>query len=127
MSELTIPVDELSSILNKAILDSLSAQTKETLIEGALKHLMTSSRDRYNSTSKTPLQEQFEMAVNRVANQVAEEVIAAHPVRQQLVDRFTEIINQIDPLAEDTYQTQEILIRALVAHISDLKEKARGY
>lgn len=38
-AQLNIPTEELSAVLSKAILDSLSAETKERLIDGALRSI----------------------------------------------------------------------------------------
>ena len=125
MTELTIPVEELSTVLNKAILDALSAETRNRLIEGALKHLLTAPPpDRYGSAKPvSPLQQQFEYALNGIAREVAEEVLNAEGVRAQLTEKFGEVLARVESLFDSPYDAQSLLVDVLAQRVRDLRER----
>lgn len=120
---LEIPVEELSTILNKAILDSLSEQTKANLVEAALKYLLTEpERDRYgHKTDESPLQKAFNFALNRLAHEVADEVLAAHGARDKMAREFQSLYDNMPSMEED-YRLQQAVMEAVLRRAREIKD-----
>lgn len=78
-SPITIPAGEMSAIVQRAIVDSLSLESKNTMIAAALEMLMRKPEvDRYDRSKKgdSMLEQAFANALRDVANDVAKEVVA---------------------------------------------------
>lgn len=122
MTELKIPVEELSTVLNKAILDSLSAETKERLIEGALQYMLTApATGRYGEKEPSPLQRAFNQALNNVAYQVAEQLIETGGTKEKLVDAFATVVADI-PEVDSDWQLQRYLMDAVLKRAREIRE-----
>lgn len=78
--EITIPEDVLKALqpsIEEAILRSLDGSAREQLIKAALTALVTPTDPRYGgSKKKSPLQEMFEMAFERVCREIIDREMA---------------------------------------------------
>ena len=120
--DVKIPPEELNSILSKAILDSLSQETRDNLISGALRYLMAAPRDRYGSAGETPLQEAFNLALRQLAHKVAEEVLAEQGAAAKLRESFTQFIEQIPDIDSD-WELQTAIFRAILERVRSLRDR----
>ena len=64
----------LDPLVQKAILDSLTAETRERLVEQAVKNLITPERDNYGRTPEPPIQAMFRTALYSCAEQAVQQV-----------------------------------------------------
>lgn len=72
--DLNINNEQMVTLVTKAIFDSMTPESREELLKGAISSLMvTRKQGHYGATDKTPLQEAFELAAFRVAQTIIEE------------------------------------------------------
>lgn len=92
---ITIPAGELSAIMQKAIVDSLSPETKNTMIQGAIAKLMEKPAvDNYSSKKgDSMLETAFIKALREVAHDVAKEVV--EEVRPQIALQLRPMVEAI--------------------------------
>lgn len=84
MASIKLDDDSVRGLVAEAVLSSLSAEARNTLITDALKWLMTPREEANNRGYGTvkrpsPLEEAFRDAVNRAANQVVSEYLQNDP------------------------------------------------
>jgi predicted RNase H-like nuclease len=93
MSEIKIESDAMQAIVSKAILEGIDADQKQAILEQAVAALIKPRGERgYGKPEPTtPLQDAFDMAVRRVVNEVANEVIADN---SDLRDKVREMVVQ---------------------------------
>lgn len=120
MAEISIPDDELRDLLSTQILAALSEETRTKLIEAALKFLVVSNPDVY-SRKTTPMQEAFNAALHRLANKVAEEIIAEHGVGDRLREQMTQLLAEVPDLSYD-WELQTAIFRAIITHAEKAKK-----
>lgn len=65
--------DNMKDIIAKAVLDTLTPESRENLIASAIKGLLATPTGGYDK--KTPIQSAFDSAVREVAQQIAREQI----------------------------------------------------
>lgn len=124
MTELKIPVEELSTVLNKAILDSLSADTRERLIEGALQYMLTApATGRYGEKSPSPLQVAFNDALRTIACEVATQVLEASGAREKLAEHFAALTVSIPDLDSD-WKLQRHILDAVLKRAKEIRDDA---
>lgn len=124
--KIELPIDELNLVLHKAILDSLTTESKETLVAGALHYLLTPKpgKDYQGRPNKSPLEEQFDRAVDRIAYAVAGEVMAETGVKDKIVAQFSALIDNMPSLFED----EKLLMSILEICMQRAKElRSKGY
>lgn len=118
-AQFTIPDDEMKDMLSTRILDALTDATREKMIREAISFLINPPTDRYGD-KKSPLQQAFELALNRVANQVADEVLAEEGVAVRLKEMFVKLITDIPDIYDDyTLQTQ--LLQVIVTRAREVR------
>lgn len=124
MADIKIPEAEISALLSKAILDSLSKETQEKLVQGAIEYLMTKvSGDRYSyGAGKTPLQTAFEEAMGQTARDIAAEVLNRPENRERIVAEYANLIAKI-PSFEDDWDLQVAFMQAIVARAKAIKDE----
>lgn len=76
--DLKIPEEQFRTIVSDALLKTISKDTRDTLIQGAIQHLMTppSGATKYGPTPKSPLTEAFEHAVMKMTQELIREELA---------------------------------------------------
>lgn len=128
MAEVTIPDEEMADLFSARILDALSGGTKEAMIEAALKYLLSPGSSVLGTRSKSRMQDAFEIALNRMANKLAEEVIAEQGVSEKLKLSMATLLHEIPDIAED-YELQIKVFKVLFdhAHQKGREEGRRGY
>lgn len=127
---ISIPVDEMRAIMGKAIIDSLSPQSKEQVIAGALEYLLKKplTSEKWASTKTygdSPIEIAMKDAVRQVCMEVAKE-IAQTEVRPQIVTLAREMLGKISALDADGDLKWKLMDTLLTAADEKLKEK-RGY
>jgi hypothetical protein len=124
MPQIDIPEQELAGLFSARILDSLSAETKEKMISEALKYLLVEpKRDGYYGQKEpSPLQQSFDRAMNRIAIQLADEVIAEQGVSEKVKALFVELFENIPDIRED-WGLQSAVIRAVFNYLDEQKRK----
>lgn len=121
MAQFEIPDTEIQGMLATRIMDSLSAETKEKLIAEALKFLTTKPSSRnYYATNNTPLEDAFDRALTKLANQLADEVVAESPVAQQVRDQLKDLLNGVPDLQTD-YGLQQRFMQAILDRAAEIK------
>lgn len=130
---ITIPAGEMSAIVQKAILDSLSSETRETMIAAALELLMHKGEGEYDyRTSKkvqlpSMMEVAFKDALRGVVAEVAREVVAE--MRPQIAATIRPMVEAVG--AADGYGADEELyvtiFTAILAWSKEQDSKRRGY
>jgi hypothetical protein len=116
-----ISEDAMQQMVAKAIFETMTAEQRETLVQGAITHLLTvplKGPHSYSSTPpKSPLQEAFEMSVYKLAREMAvdmiekDETVRTHvktllgdalaklfdddTVRERIADKMSEALSDI--------------------------------
>jgi hypothetical protein len=86
VSGVSIDPDTMRTVVAKAILDGLSQEQRDLVIEQAVKALITPTKPAGSfgsATGPSPLQQAFDMAVHRACNKVADEILANTPEFQE--------------------------------------------
>lgn len=80
MSEsFTINADAMKSIVAKAIMEGITQDQRDVLIEQAITHLIKPGPTSYGRTEPSPLQHAFNEAIERACNRVVDEIITERP------------------------------------------------
>lgn len=127
-SGITIPVGELQALVGKAILESLSADTRATILEEAIKYLITprTKDDGYGRSTivaASPLQLAFNQAIERLSREVADE-LAAECKPRLAIEMRTMLADMPDSIA-DEWDVQSKLFRVLVGKGAELADERR--
>ena len=110
---ISIPESQVAEFVSTAIMRHLDEATRQTLIEEALKYLITPRKtDGYGRTSPAPIQEAFTSAVQREASRYAAELFAADEgLKAKVHDFVRRVAGQVlsgddtNPANEDTFAT----------------------
>lgn len=94
MTNQSIQIDgeAMQVIVSKAILEGIDAKQRDTLVEQAIKYLITAPRDRYGSASNTPLQDSFNVAVHAATSGVVKELIAGDEMMAKIRAKVAEAV-----------------------------------
>lgn len=82
MTSFNLDPETLSALVQKAVLDMITPENRDELIEGAIKHLMTTptrTNQFSGAPTRSPLTEAFEGAVHAAAVKYVREAIEADP------------------------------------------------
>lgn len=94
--EIKLDTDAAASIASAAILQSLSEENKQAMIQQALQYLMTPERDRGYGLSKSPMQNAFDSALHQAAHKVVQDHIASLPeVETAITDLLGPLLNGV--------------------------------
>ncbi len=95
--QITLDQELVKSVVSEAILKSLDDQKREAMIQGAIKHLITPSSDRYGYGQKlTPVEEAFREAVRTVCAKLAQDLIENNEdVKTRIRDLLTESMERV--------------------------------
>lgn len=127
MPDIKIPEAEIANLLSAQILSQLSQETQKNLIQAALQYLLVQPMTgRYGEKGDSPIQTAFNMAMNRVANTIAEECIAEAGVKDSVKELFMQLINDIPDVRYD-WDLQRALFKAMLDHAEEKTKKERGY
>lgn len=100
MPSFDIPEADLNPILTKAILDSISEETRDTLLKGALAFLVAPNNSSYGGY-KSPLQEAFNVVVRKLAYQVAEQVFEERGFSEKVALEAGKLVDAMPEVWED--------------------------
>jgi hypothetical protein len=91
MTSIQLDPEAVAGIATAAIFDSLSHESRESIVKQAVEHLLTPEKSRtstYGSVSKTPLQLAFDQAISQVAFKVVKEKIESDPRIQEKIEEL---------------------------------------
>jgi hypothetical protein len=110
LTEIKIPEGELAAVLGHAIVEKLSAESRETIITAALQFLMTKpAGDRYSYDRRTPLQVAFDEAVRRIANETVEQLVRESEHYQKIVGAIgTMLAGLPDPYVDNEFRNKMV-------------------
>jgi hypothetical protein len=111
----TVPEDPFLTLVSKAILDSLTDEVKNGIIAQAIAYINKPQGDSWRSERSTPLQDAFNMAVNRLVNTLADEVIRESEHFQQVRAEMKEQIDRYPTVATD-YELQAKIATTIMEH-----------
>lgn len=100
MTEIKIESDAMQTIVSKAILEGIDADQKQAILEQAVNALIKPrTTGGYNSKPTTPLQDAFDLAVERTVNQIATEMVSGNEpllakVRELVTDAMAEAVKE---------------------------------
>jgi isocitrate dehydrogenase kinase/phosphatase len=114
-----IDLGDMTPIVQKAILDSLTEGTRAMLIEKAVLSLITPDRDRFGVTPEPPIQAMFRSALWSCAEQVVKQIIADSPEYQEQVARIVQ--GFLVTLDRETYDNtmMEVVTQAIISHFRE--------
>lgn len=80
--------DNMKDIIAKAVLDTLTPESRETMIQEAIKSLLVTPPSTTYGRAKAPLQEAFDSAVQQVAVKIAEEQLRENTEVQAIITKL---------------------------------------
>lgn len=123
---ITIPTSELQALIGKAILDSLSADSRETILAAAVEHIIGPqiSEDRYGKKTTRPslLQIAFNVAVEKLIREVADELVTAD-VKPRLAAEMRNMLSELPESLENDWEIYSKLFAVLIRRSTDLAEE----
>lgn len=126
---LSIPEDELNVILGKAILDTLTPDTRDKIITTAIAQLNKLPEGRYGSDRRTPLQVAFENGVERLTNSLIEDVLKESEHYQRIKTEVAAMIAAF-PAVESDPELKAKIVTLVLEHVQEAQrelERHRGY
>ena len=111
--DIKLNVDQVKDIVSEAVLRSLDQDTRNTLIQGAIKSLLEPvGKDTMYSKAKSPLQQAFEQAVYSVAISIARETMEKDTiVQQQIKVLLTEAMEKV--MIQNREKTVDLIANAI--------------
>jgi hypothetical protein len=132
MSAITIPAGAIDGLVAKAIIDSMSEEAKQAIIEQAVVFLLEQPETDNGYGRKTKGESPMQMALNgevrRIANEVAHELSAT--LRPRIVEAMQSMVKALgDADAEYDWDLQAKLMKAILDWRDDREKakNARGY
>ena len=102
--EIKLDENNLKELVSEAILRSLDEGQRNTLIQGAIAHLLTPpAATSYDRKPASPIQAAFNNALYQVANRVAAEMLTADTEITAKVKSL--LVDAVDRLANETRET----------------------
>lgn len=127
-SPITIPAGAIDGLVAKAVIDSLSEETKTTVIESAVKFLLAKPQtDRYdkNKLGDSPLEVAFHDAIRSLAREVATEVVQeARPKIAEALQKMVAAIGEAESSFD--WDLQAKLMEAILNWREDKEIERRG-
>lgn len=122
MTNISIPPEEMQAIVGKAILDSLTEDARNTIIESAITWLNKVPTDTYGrSKGDTPLVTAFTQAVATIAQKAAREIVEEHAL-PGLKAEWAEMLSAA-PEEWDISEQTKVAVMGLI--FDDMRQKAR--
>jgi hypothetical protein len=126
---ITLPLDEMRTLMNKAILDTLSAEAREKLIQHALDYLMTGPKvDRgFGKGGESPLELAFNNAVRELAGEVAKDIVTEQ--KPKITEAIRAMLEKLDGgiSGVNGWQLQHHLAGGIIAYIEEAERQRRNY
>ena len=66
---LDIPQEQFGSLVGAAVMQAITQENRDTLIQEAIQHLLSPSKDTYYGRTRSPLQAAFDYAVEQKAKE----------------------------------------------------------
>lgn len=116
--QLNLNDEQMRSVVTAAILQTISPEQRDTLIQEALKSLLVPKQSDYYGTKKTPIQEAFERAAFQVAMRVAEGYFAENEtVRAEMEGLVAEAWQKV--VGEGRIRVVDRMADAIVVALSE--------
>lgn len=127
---ITLPLDEMRVLMGKAILDSLSAEAREKLLQEALNYLLVAPpTQRGYGEQKSPIQYAFDEAVRQLATEIAQSIVAEQ--KPKIIEAVTAMLEKLEGglSGVDGWELQSHLAGGIIGYIQQKeRERAdRGY
>lgn len=90
MVYVNIDSKEMNELLSKAIMSSLDESKRDILIKAALDHLVTRDNSYYGGR-KSPIEDAFQSAVQKVATQIAEQLVVGNA---EVMEKMRSLVNE---------------------------------
>jgi hypothetical protein len=119
MADTKIDLGDMTPLVQKAILDSLTAETRTALIEKAVASLITPERDNFGRTPEPPIQAMFRSALWSCAEEVIKRIVADSPEYQERVAHIVD--GFLVKLDQETYDNtmMEVVTQAIIKHLRE--------
>lgn len=102
--KLELDNDMMKNLVSEAIMTALTTQQREALIQGAIKHLLTPSVERYGARS-SPIEDAFQHAVRGVAEKIATEMLTNN---EEVKTKIAGLLNEALTRLADTNREKTI-------------------
>ena len=128
MTGMTINDETMQAIVSKAILEGISEEQKLSLVEQAVKFLITAppSTSYGSRTEPTPLQEAFNTAVRRASYAVVEELVKDEEISTAIDAGIRKaLVNEMSQQTDDWLR--DTIVTAVSDKVADVFRKERGW
>ena len=117
--DLKLDQEMLSAVVSGAIVNAIDENKRDSLIQGAIKALLTPPESRgYYGTRETPIEQAFNEAVRSIARQVAEQMLSKD---ESVLTRLRELLSQaVEKVMNDNRE-------ATIAKIADALAAGMAY
>lgn len=120
--ETKIDLGDMTPLVQKAILDSLTADVRERLVRKAVENLITPERNSYGQIPEPPIQAMFRTALYSCAEAAVKQIVADSPEYQERVARIVDgFLLMLDQESYDDTM-MEVVTTAIIRH---MREKSR--
>ncbi len=122
MTSINISDVQMQAIIAKSIMDNITPENRDEIMRNALAEIMTPTKDAYNRSKNSPLQQAFVNAAENVANKIASEKLEADDSFKAEIEKlFNEVSRRL--FADEV---REILIDKICGAVKDgLSERYR--
>lgn len=116
--DVKIDAEAMQSVVAKALMEGISTEQRDLIMEQAVKALITPPKNSYGRVDgQTPLQDAFDMAATSAVRTLAREAIEKHPEFRERVDAMLgeAITNALQGSEYDLrIKVQEAVIQAVL-------------
>lgn len=126
---INIPETELNQALGKAILETLTEDTRNTIIAEAIAYINKPNDRGYGSDRSTPLQAAFRAGVDRLTSSLIEEVLKESEHYEQVKAEIAGLIAQFPSVHSDP-ELKGKIVTLILDHVQEAQrelERNRGY
>jgi len=121
MADINLKLDEegLKTLAAEAILAQLTTEEKASILQQSIQYLLTPKDSGYGYRKTTPLQDAFQVAVQKMAHEIAREVLDDMPeIRAKMKELVGEAyIKALVELREETVNSlSSSIVDAMVCH-----------
>ena len=124
-SSISIDSQSVQSIVSKAIVDSMSSEARERVIQQAVQHLVAApKKEMYAPQQPSPIQHAFNVAVQKAAVDVVREMVDEGDLKERIREMVREKV--VDALTGEGYNPLASAIGGAVGDVvQDALQKAQ--
>lgn len=118
--DVRIDADAMTAVVSRAILDGISTEQRDLLLEQAVTALVTPQKtNSWDRAGTTPLQDAFARAAQTVVNKVAMEMVEAN---EEFTQRVRDLVGEAIAVAAETdYDLKDKVGRAVAGALLEWK------